>query len=264
MVQIRKNNLHSNMVRFIILTTVGSLGATTTFTFQYGQIYYEIQKLNKEYSQIHLHSNMVRFIIRRKRKRIENKSSIYIPIWLDLLSIYQNQKLKNKINLHSNMVRFIIMIVRGAQFAISKFTFQYGQIYYKRFNSFSSLLNNIYIPIWLDLLSIYQNQKLKNKINLHSNMVRFIIMIVRGAQFAISKFTFQYGQIYYKRFNSFSSLLNNIYIPIWLDLLYNYKFKLFITLTNLHSNMVRFIIKAESEKVSKELKFTFQYGQIYY
>ena len=36
-------------------------------------------------------------------------------------------------------------------------------------------LNLIYIPIWLDLLSIYALKDKENAIDLHSNMVRFII-----------------------------------------------------------------------------------------
>ena len=34
----------------------------------------------------------------------------------------------------------------------------------------------IYIPIWLDLLSIYDKKDKKKIKNLHSNMVRFIIL----------------------------------------------------------------------------------------
>ena len=39
-----------------------------------------------------------------------------------------------------------------------------------------------------------------------------------------------------------------IYIPIWLDLLLNFLIKLIKVLTNLHSNMVRFIIQAILKK----------------
>ena len=51
-----------------------------------------------------------------------------------------------------------------------------------------------------------------------------------------------------------------IYIPIWLDLLStNYKGTL-TQLKDLHSNMVRFIIKSKKLNKRFEIKFTFQYG----
>ena len=56
----------------------------------------------------HLHSNMVRFIILEEREKYANRS-----------------------DLHSNMVRFIITINRANNELIKKFTFQYGQIYYR-------------------------------------------------------------------------------------------------------------------------------------
>ena len=51
----------------------------------------------------------------------------------------------------------------------------------------------IYIPIWLDLL--YRNE-LYNKYKdsyLHSNMVRFIIVLTAIDGFKFKQFTFQYG-----------------------------------------------------------------------
>ena len=78
-------HLHSNMVRFIIIHEVRLEFNKTTFTFQYGQIYYDgnywIYNSNK---------------------------AIYIPIWLDLLYVEQTINLLDKVHLHSNMVRFII------------------------------------------------------------------------------------------------------------------------------------------------------------
>ena len=56
-------------------------------------------------------------------------------------------------HLHSNMVRFIIQ-------AIALF-----EVY----------LCYIYIPIWLDLLSFHPQTLYLRIINLHSNMVRFIM-----------------------------------------------------------------------------------------
>ena len=55
----------------------------------------------------------------------------------------------------------------------------------------------IYIPIWLDLLSITRNKKYDFVFHLHSNMVRFIMIVL------LRKFL----------------LILKIYIPIWLDLL---------------------------------------------
>ena len=37
------------------------------------------------------------------------------------------------------------------------------------------MIIGIYIPIWLDLLCESYGAKVRNKYNLHSNMVRFII-----------------------------------------------------------------------------------------
>ena len=54
-------------------------------------------------------------------------------------------------------------------------------------------MNNIYIPIWLDLLLSRGNGKRYIEKNLHSNMVRFIIVkAYRYNQFQ-KAFTFQYG-----------------------------------------------------------------------
>ena len=51
----------------------------------------------------------------------------------------------------------------------------------------------IYIPIWLDLLSIKQQQKYKSFMDLHSNMVRFIIGSAEQGTPSLQAFTFQYG-----------------------------------------------------------------------
>ena len=56
------------------------------------------------------------------------------------------------------------------------------------------------------------------------------------------QFTFQYGQIYYKKYEEA--------IADWDK--------------HLHSNMVRFIINIEISDWSGLPVFTFQYGQIYY
>ena len=51
-----------------------------------------------------------------------------------------------------------------------------------------------------------------------------------------------------------------IYIPIWLDLLYINTEEQLKEQENLHSNMVRFIIRNETRQNSILEKFTFQYG----
>ena len=51
----------------------------------------------------------------------------------------------------------------------------------------------IYIPIWLDLLSIYIQPLDILYIYLHSNMVRFIIREMNDYNIESEAFTFQYG-----------------------------------------------------------------------
>ncbi len=79
----------------------------------------------------------------------------------------------------------------------SQFTFQYGQIYYK-------------------IILRHRSQGVKN---LHSNMVRFIIMYIKPNTTYGGQFTFQYGQIYYTSNTKLYNKHSAIYIPIWLDLL---------------------------------------------
>ena len=50
------------------------------------------------------------------------------------------------------MVRFIINIYNLEIETQEQFTFQYGQIYYWRYVYKPKKRNEIYIPIWLDLL----------------------------------------------------------------------------------------------------------------
>ena len=59
---------------------------------------------------------------------------------------------------------------------------------------------------------------------------------------------------------SVKSYVNNIYIPIWLDLLLFLIFLRILQKANLHSNMVRFIIAKQDEILQADKKFTFQYG----
>ena len=69
------------------------------------------------------------------------------------------------------MVRFIM-----------KNHIQYYREYYK-----------IYIPIWLDLLLIMLSCQSTNYYDLHSNMVRFIIINEKEYFIETLVFTFQYG-----------------------------------------------------------------------
>ena len=77
------------------------------------------------------------------------------------------------------------------------FTFQYGQIYYKA------------------TLASFEGKP----VNLHSNMVRFIMFNGDVYYRFAAKFTFQYGQIYYPSVPLSGTGSVKIYIPIWLDLL---------------------------------------------
>ena len=144
--------------------------------------------------------------------------------------------------LHSNMVRFIIQSFPRPVDHFTKFTFQYGQIYYDYAFVFYFYNIAIYIPIWLDLL--------------YDKFFQFYFVVC-------------------------------IYIPIWLDLLSSLYLVLRSISQNLHSNMVRFIICVDSPTpmpcpyiyipiwldllllgalgaVANFGLFTFQYGQIYY
>ena len=167
-------DLHSNMVRFIMQTTQQREHNFQSFTFQYGQIYYAN---NGQFSQ--------------------TSRNIYIPIWLDLLYIYKSRSFNNKWYLHSNMVRFIIQVLGEPMGIPITFTFQYGQIYYQENWNKQFEYTKIYIPIWLDLLFRTESDIAKPHWNLHSNMVRFIIAIINFIKKLKTKFTFQYGQIYY-------------------------------------------------------------------
>ena len=150
--QFANPDLHSNMVRFIIITSPGIKSSEYTFTFQYGQIYYDAGGADLIKANYYLHSNMVRFImigVNRFRcyvyqftfqygqiyyacglSRLGKRDRIYIPIWLDLLSCSELQFFFCFEHLHSNMVRFIIGNQAGEGVGDMSFTFQYGQIYY--------------------------------------------------------------------------------------------------------------------------------------
>ena len=167
-----------------------------------------------------LHSNMVRFIIYFRRLILSIKPAFTFQYG----QIYYKENLEYLIakeeSLHSNMVRFIMFSKSRSNIPRAQFTFQYGQIYYVDNTVERSQFLIVYIPIWLDLLqnqAIIQGYCLKC---LHSNMVRFIIVMKPST----------------------TTLSSSVYIPIWLDLLSQYKEVLQTTRLRLHSNMVRFII----------------------
>ena len=125
---------------------------------------------------------------------------IYIPIWLDLLSKKENKKSKTNQNLHSNMVRFIMSYFRVFQFCLTDIYIPIWLDLLQYCHWINEQYYSIYIPIWLDLLFSCIISLFSPILNLHSNMVRFIIdsyIMTRGY---IAIFTFQYGQIYYYSF----------------------------------------------------------------
>ena len=207
---------------------------------------------------------MVRFII----------DILYLILILLILftfqygQIYYYQKNLNNMqmqrDLHSNMVRFIIYMRLQFRLELKGFTFQYGQIYYRGIPRCINPALCIYIPIWLDLLFGRFQQMLPHFLNLHSNMVRFIIYMRLQFRLELKGFTFQYGQIYYRGIPRCINPALCIYIPIWLDLLFGRFQQMLPHFLNLHSNMVRFIIRQRKTFKISYGRFTFQYGQIYY
>ena len=96
--------------------------------------------------------------------------------------------------------------------------------------------------------------------NLHSNMVRFIIWIEFPKDFKknnlhsnMVRFIIKNGGIKYGK-------RTIIYIPIWLDLLFHIFHSYFELISDLHSNMVRFIIRQRKTFKISYGRFTFQYG----
>ena len=95
------------------------------------------------------------------------------------------------------MVIFIIKIHSPDSYIMSRFTFQYGYIYYPFVKWSIGLGKNIYIPIWLYLLCIRDIYRYILDLYLHSNMVIFIIIAYTTGYTNKKLFTFQYGYIYY-------------------------------------------------------------------
>ena len=239
--EIYRKYLHSTMVRFIIGSDTKHGGKISRFTFHYGQIYYfcflllffPFVKFTFHYGQIYY--KLFPLINQELTK-------IYIPLWLDLL----------------------LKLKRINRFCIVLFTFHYGQIYYA-----ISVICPRGIPPYLhstmvrfiiwEIPAMY-----KDEVDLHSTMVRFIICVPRGWLTRAFLFTFHYGQIYYAVNVIIPVSQIIIYIPLWLDLLFARALDDETIKKNLHSTMVRFIIRLSYiSKVVKSI-FTFHYGQIYY
>ena len=80
-------------------------------------------------------------------------------------------------------------------------------------------------------------------------MVRFIMAYRFLTEYENLTFTFQYGQIYYTLPKNRTPFPKNIYIPIWLDLLCGIVALIANFETDLHSNMVRFIMHSSYSKI---------------
>ena len=76
------------------------------------------------------------------------------------------------VNLHSTIMRNDFKSTSR----YIEFTFHYGQIYYEYQKTLGMQSKHIYIPLWLDLLFIQDAEGKKEKSDLHSTMVRFIII----------------------------------------------------------------------------------------
>ena len=148
-----KKNLHSTMVRFIILIFHNSACVKRKFTFHYGQIYYELLNGNAEalLKAFTFHYGQIYYTLEKYRTFGEGR--IYIPLWLDLLFVSGIAPIPS----------------------LFAFTFHYGQIYYERCQDSKFQRKVIYIPLWLDLLQLKQFKKIIRFLDLHSTMVRFII-----------------------------------------------------------------------------------------
>ena len=95
-------------------------------------------------------------------------------------------------------------------------------------------------------------------------MVRFIIMRKYSGIDLYSTFTFHYGQIYYIQLNARRYDEIEIYIPLWLDLLFkNGGIKEGIMqIFTFHYGQIYYALKQNCKL--RACGFTFHYGQIYY
>ena len=194
-----------------------------------------------------------------------NGKYIYIPIWLDLLC-FRLIRQRNRFD---------------------EFTFQYGQIYYSASFLLPLSFPSIYIPIWLDLLYVKDGNITRSRQNLHSNMVRFIILQphdkceqhLKNLHSNMVRFIIYYEtSIYFIRYYLHSNMVrfiiylrrayyfiwNEIYIPIWLDLLC-LRFKDFLRCLCIYIPIWLDLLSELRQVSHADISlFTFQYGQIYY
>ena len=140
------------------------------------------------------------------------------------------------------MVRFIIEAREKIYNSFKEFTFHYGQIYYKKSRQEHISFYVIYIPLWLDLLLYKQSDLLLFCRDLHSTMVRFIMIYLIDVANNGKAFTFHYGQIYYYNKRIIVFIFKAIYIPLWLDLLFIEQYN----------------------KLHVKVLFPFHYGSLYY
>ena len=76
------------------------------------------------------------------------------------------------------------------------------------------------------------------------------------------QFTFQYGQIRNSYLNKGSQIAIQIYIPVWIDQKHYRRRACDNYCNDLHSSMDRLETNNGRVKLTGEITFTFQYGQI--
>ena len=105
--------LHSNMVRFIICVAEALNKNYYSFTFQYGQIYYNGSVGDVVYRYNFYIPIWLDLLFGQHGLQLK-EHVFYIPIWLDLLYFQILRSFFYFYILHSNMVRFIIdVFVKG-------------------------------------------------------------------------------------------------------------------------------------------------------
>ena len=79
----------------------------------------------------------------------------------------------------------------------------------------------IYIPLWLDLLLLYPEMVYGMKMDLHSTMVRFIIILLNYCYQEEYDLHSTMVRFIINEKDPIAELKKRIYIPLWLDLLFN-------------------------------------------
>ena len=162
------------------------------------------------------------------------------------------------------MVRFIILISNTLLWACCLFTFHYGQIYYFRaFNTSKVSVNNLHSTMVRFIMEKY-NFNLHWLITFTFHYGQIYYSRIQYLQSLRQQFTFHYGQIYYRACLQQRGAASIIYIPLWLDLLLALITTKERYIEDLHSTMVRFIIRLIHRSANIQRLFTFHYGQIYY